>query len=181
VSIGEHPLLARAAALAILAGLIAVIWIGPVAAYLDLLNADGEALAAAQQTLEHYRALVSAAPERVPVEDKSMLLPDISDAQAIALLQESLKGAAAAAQVEIQGLQVLQTETIAGAPRIGVRLRGHADIGGLAGLLYAIEAARPLLYPDNLTIQSRSVTPQAPPASLDFQIDVSAFKSGHRA
>jgi general secretion pathway protein M len=181
VSIAQRPLLARAVALAILAGLIALLWVGPVAAYLNVLDTDGQALSAAQQTLERYRALASAAPQRVPVEDKSMLLPDISEAQAVALLQESLKGAAAAAQVDIQGLQVLQTDTFSGAPRIGVRLRGHADIGGLANLLYAIEAARPLLFPDNLTIQSRSVAPASPPSSLDFQIDVSAFKSGPRA
>jgi general secretion pathway protein M len=180
VSLVERPVVARVAALAILAGLIAVVWVGPVTAYLDLLDADGQALGTAQQTLARYRALVTAAPERAPVEDKSMLLPEISDAQAVALLQESLKGAAAAAQVEIQGLQVLQTEQFAGAPRIGVRLRGHADIGGLSSLLYAIESARPLLYPDNLTIQSRMTSPSAPPTALDFQSDVSAFKSGQR-
>jgi general secretion pathway protein M len=181
VSIADRPPISRAAALAILAGLIVLLWVGPVAAYLELLDSDDQALSAAQQTLERYSALASTTPQHVPVEDKSMLLPDISEAQAVALLQESLKGAAAAAQVEIQGLQVLQTETFSGAPRIGVRLRGHTDIGGLANLLYAIEAARPLLFPDNLTIQSRSATPAAPPSALDFQIDVSAFKSGQRA
>jgi len=180
VTLAIHRLLSRAAALAILAGIIALIWIGPVALYVDFLDANGRALATAQETLSRYRVLASAKPLDVSVEDKTLLLPDISDAQAVALLQESLKAAAAAAQVEIQGLQVLQDEPFAGAARVGVRLRGHADIGGLANLLYAIEAARPLLYADNLTVQSRSATPTTPPALLDFQIDVSAFKSGQR-
>jgi general secretion pathway protein M len=180
VRLDSRPVVARAAALAILAGLAAILWVGPISAYLDLVSNGGKELASAQQTLVRYRALANASPAALPLEDKSLLLPDISDAQAVALLQESLKGAAAASQVEIQGLQVLQSDTFPGASRIGVRIRGRADVGGLANLLYAIEAARPLLYPDNLSVQSRSVSPTTPASALDFQIDVSAFKSGQR-
>ena len=65
-----------------------------------------------------------------------------------------------------------------GSVRIGVRLRATAEIGGLERLLYAIESARPVLYPDNLQIQSHAIRPAAASSALDFQLDVSGFKSG---
>jgi hypothetical protein len=169
---------ARAGALAILLAVLGAVWLGPIAAYRDLAGGDAQRLADADATLSRYRALVGAAPEARRAADQALLLPEVSDAQAIALLQESLKGAAASAQVDIQGLQVLQRDTLAGAPRIGVRLRGRGLIAGLDRLLYAIEASRPLLYPDNLQIQAHSPGGGAAPAALDFQLDVSAFRAG---
>ena len=173
-----HTSAARAASLAILLAVLATLWIGPVAAYRDLVAADAQRLADADATLSRYRALTGAAPETRVAADQALFLPDLSDAQAIALLQESLKGAAASAQVEIQGLQVMQADTLAGAKRVGVRLRGRGLIAGLDRLLYAIEASRPLLYPDNLQIQARGPSSGAAPAALDFQLDVSAFRAG---
>lgn len=168
----------RAAALAILLALVALAWIGPVAAYRDLVDGDARRLAEADATLMRDRALADAAPATRIAADTALLLPDISDAQAVALLQQSLKGAAATAQVEIQGLQVLPADTLAGAPRIGVRLRGRGLVAGLDRLLYAIEASRPLLYPDNLQIQAHGRDAGAAPGALDFQLDVSAFRAG---
>jgi general secretion pathway protein M len=170
--------LARAAALAILLALVALVWLGPVAAYRDLVGADAQRLAEVDAMLARYRALAEAAPEAKPALDTALLLPDISEAQAVALLQESLKGAAATAQVEIQGLQVLPTDTLGGAPRVGVRLKGRGLIAGLDRLLYAIEASRPLLYPDNLQIQAHGRETGAAQGALDFQLDVSAFRAG---
>lgn len=169
---------ARAAALAILLALAAFAWIGPVAAYRDLVGADARRLADADANLTRYRTLVGAAPAATTAIDTALLLPDISDAQAIALLQEALKSAAATAQVEIQGLQVLQTDTLGGASRVGVRLKGRGVIAGLDRLLYAIEASRPLLYPDNLQIQAHGRDAGATQGALDFQLDVSAFRAG---
>ncbi len=170
--------LARAASLAILLALMALAWIGPVAAYRDLVNADARRLAEADTALARYRTLVGTAPATKTAIDTALLPADSSDAQAIALLQGSLKGAAATAQVEIQGLQVLQTDTLAGAKRVGVRLKGRGGIAGLDRLLYAIEASRPLLYPDNLQIQAHGRDAGAAQDVLDFQLDVSAFRAG---
>jgi hypothetical protein len=177
MTVAERTLLGRAAALLILVGVIAALWLGPVAAYRGLLDEDARALQAGEQKLLRYRALAGA-PAGSPreIDDKAVLFPRDSDAQELALLQESLKSAAAASAVEIQGLQVLQPETLPGAIRLGVRLKGRGDIAGLDRLLYAVEAARPLLYPDNLQIQSRASQPSAAPPPLDFQLDVSGFK-----
>jgi hypothetical protein len=92
------------------------------------------------------------------------------------LLQEAVKNSAATARIQVQGLQVLRSEAVSGATRIGVRVRGRGDIASLRSLLYAVETARPLLYPDNLQIQSHATLPDAAPSVLDFQLDISGFK-----
>jgi hypothetical protein len=163
----------RIAALLILVVLAALVWIGPVEAYRDVLSGDARRLAERNATVARDRALV-AAPETAGTIGTALLPDGMSDAQAVALMQETLKGAAATAQVEIQGLQVMQADTLGGAPRVGVRLRARGMIAGLDRLLYAIEVSRPLLYPDNLHIDAHG----GGNGALDFQLDVSAFKAG---
>jgi len=177
--IGEPALLSRAAALAILLVVLGAILVGPVTAYIDLLGGDAERLQHQEQLLQRYRELAREPPAGPPpaARGESLLFPEIPESQAVALLQEALKGAAATAQVEVQGLQVLRTEALPGSLRIGVRLRAAADIAGLNRLLYAIEAARPVLYPDNLQIQSRALRPEARSSALEFQLDVSCVKA----
>ena len=170
----DRALLARACALLILAALVLAFWLGPVGAYRALLGAGAQELAAKEQLLERYRALVEggAAQDR-GADAKTLLLPALSDAEAAAFLQETLKAAAVQAQVDIQGMQVLASETLPGVQRIGVRLRASGDMAGLDRLLYAIEQSRPMLYPDHLQVQSRALRP-----GLDFQFDVAGFKAG---
>jgi general secretion pathway protein M len=165
---------ARAAALAILFLLLALAWIGPVAAYRDVLDGDVRRLAELDAALARDRALVTAAPETQGALPAAVLLPpETSDAQAAALLQETLKAAAAAARVEVVGLQVMPADSLAGSPRVGVRLGGRGAIDALNRLIYAIEESRPMLYPDNLRIEARDRD-----GALDFQLDISAFKPG---
>lgn len=165
---------ARAAALAILLLLLALAWIGPVAAYRDLLDGDARQLAELDAALARDHALVAAAPAaKGALPAAALLPPETSDAQAAALLQETLKGAAATARIEIVGLQVMPADTLAGSPRVGLRLRGRGAMDALDRLIYAVEASRPLLYPDNLRIEARDRN-----GGLDFQLDISAFKAG---
>lgn len=184
MSPGGPMRLGRIAALSILAALLMLVWLGPVGGYLDLVSAGGEQLGLAQQTLQRYRALADTpgAQAAAPRTEIALLFPEIPDSQAAALLQETLKSAAAAAQVQIQGLQVLRADPVSGAVRIGVQVRASGDIGSLGRLLYAIEAARPALYADNLHVQSRPMQAVGQPATaaalLDFQLDVSGFKAG---
>lgn len=176
----------RLLALLILAAALAGLWAGPVSAYLDLLEGNAEATEQKTALLARYRGLVeSASAENVATSrvESDLLLPEIPDSQALAMLQERLKGLAEAAQVQIQGLQVLKLEALPGAVRVGVRVRASGDAAGLGRLLHGIEAARPVLVGDNLQIQSRMLPAAAPngtPAAtpLDFQLDVAAFKAG---
>jgi general secretion pathway protein M len=177
----DRAVLTRAGAVAILLLLIAVLWVGPVGAYFDLVGEGADAIAQKTALLQRYRALAEAAPaERGEPGrgDPSLLIPSVPEAQAVAMLQETIKNAAAAAQVQIQGLQVLRGEGEVGALRIGVRIRGTGDVAGVGRLLYAIEAARPLLYPDNLQIQSHAAAPGAQANALQFQLDIAGVKAG---
>ncbi len=177
----DRAVLARAGAVAILLLLLAVLWVGPIGAYFDMVGQGADELAQKANLLQRYRALAGDAPTQAaqpPQIDASLLIPAVPDAQAVALLQETVKAAAAAAQVQVQGLQVLRSEGEGGALKIGVRIRASGDVGSLGRLLYAIEAARPLLYPDNLQIQSHAAAPGTPPSPLQFQLDIAGFKAG---
>ena len=171
------PVLSRIAALAILAAAVVLFFIGPVAAYCDLVAANNDALAGKAAKLQRYRALVAAEPGTTAAAAPALLYPDMAESQASALLQETVKNIAAAVRVQVQGLQMLRGEAAAGATRIGVRVRASGDMASLRGLLYTIETARPVLYPDNLQIQSHATLPNAAPAPLDFQLDISGFKA----
>jgi hypothetical protein len=174
----DRAILRRVAALAILAVLIAAFWIGPFAAYLGWVGANKEELAAKSAMLRRYQALAAPESGGVSPAESALLYPEMPESQASALLQEVVKNAATATRVQVQGLQMLRSEALPGATRIGVRVRATSDIASLRGLIYAIETAQPVLYPDNLQIQSHTTTPDAAPAPLDFQLDISDFTPG---
>jgi general secretion pathway protein M len=171
----DRPILRRVAALAILAALVAAFWIGPFAAYCGWVAANREELAAKSAVLRRYQALGVPASGGVLQAEPALLYSEMPVSQASALLQEAVKNAATAARVQVQGLQMLRSEALPGATRIGVRVRATGDIASLRGLIYAIETARPVLYPDNLQVQSHATTPDAAPVPLDFQLDISGF------
>jgi general secretion pathway protein M len=167
----------RAAALAILVVLLALFCAGPLAAYCGLIGANADALATKVAVRQRYRALAAGAPSTPAPAGPALLYPDMPESQASALLQETVKNTAAAAHVQVQGLQVLRSEAANGATRIGVRVRASGDMASLRSLIYAIETARPVLYPDNLSIQSHAAAPDMARSTLDFQLDVSGFKA----
>ncbi len=173
----ERPALGRISALAILFGLIATFCVGPVVAYCGWLADNHDALATKAAMLQRYRVLAAGGAGAVASPGPALLYPEMPESQASALLQQTVKNTAAAAQAQVQGLQVLRSETLSGATRIGVRIRASGDAVSLRSLIYAIEAARPLLYPDNLSVQSHATGPDAAAGPLDFQLDISAFKT----
>ena len=177
MTIAERPAFGRAAALAILALLVALFIVGPFAAYCGLIGDNSDALADKAVRLQRYRSLATSKASLPATPGPVLLYPDMPESQATALLQETVKNTAAAAHVQVQGLQVLRSETANGATRIGVRVRASGDMASLRGLVYAIETARPVLYPDNLSIQSHPPSPGAAPSVLDFQFDILGFKA----
>jgi hypothetical protein len=177
VTLADRPAFGRISALAILAVLVALFCFGPLAAYCDLIDGNSDALAVKAALLQRYRALSSGGPSSSMPTGPALLYPDMPESQASALLQEAVKTAAATAHVQVQGLQVLRGEAAGGATRIGVRVRASGDMASLRSFVYAIETAQPVLYPDNLSIQSHATSPDAAPSSLDFQLDISGFKT----
>jgi len=178
MTLRDRQIVSRAAALAILAAIIGAVWVGPVMGYVDLLRDGAEQIATKEQFVQRYEALVgSRGPDQLAALKDPVMFPGLSDAQALATLQEAVKGLAATSHVEIQGLQILPGDSQAGLSRIGIRVRATADIDGANGLLYAIEASRPLLYVDNLQLRPQMAN-NAPTPVLDLQFDVAAFKPG---
>jgi general secretion pathway protein M len=178
MTVATAPSLGRVTALSVLALLLLAIGIGPVAGYAGLLGGNSDALAKKTALLQRYRVLAKAefAAPAPAAPQLTLLYPDMPESQATALLQETVKSTAAAAHVQVQGLQVLRGEPVPGASRIAVRIRASGNIASLRNLIYALETARPLLYPDNLQIQSHAGAPDAAAGSLDFQLDISGFK-----
>jgi len=172
-----RPSLTRIGALAILVALVAAFCTGPVAAYCDLIVANNDSLAAKSALLQRYQMLAGAAPSAAASAEPALIYPEMPESQVSALLQETVKSTAATAQIQVQGLQVLRSESMPGAVRIGVRVRASGDMASLRKLIYAIETARPVLYPDNLQIQSHAASPDAAARPLDFQLDISGFKA----
>lgn len=177
MTLAERPALGRVAALAILAALVALFCVGPLAAYCGLVADNSDALATKAALLQRYRALADSKPAAPAATGAPFIYPDMPESQASALLQETVKTIAAAAHAQVLGLQVLRGEAVSGATRIGVRVRASGDMASLRSLIYAIESARPLLYPDNLTIQSHAAAPDAAASALDFQLDIAGFKT----
>ena len=178
MSLFGYPARERAVALSLLLLVMLGLWLGPVGAYLDLVGAGSREIARQAELLQRYRTIERAPDADAPTDrddQAPIMLPAMPEAQAIARLQESVKEAAIASQVEIRSLQVLRSESLGSAGKIGVRINAAGDIGGLGRLLFALEAARPVLYADNLQIHSRPAAPGKAPQTLDVQLDVSGF------
>jgi len=172
----------RVAALGILLLVGIAVWLGPVVAYFDMLGSGAGVLARRNAVLQRYRALAAApadpAPTPRPANLPASLFPDVPEAQALALLQETVKAAAVANRVQVQSLQVLRSENVGEAAKIGVRLRAAGDVASLGRFLHAIESARPVLYPDNLQIQAPSPVQGAAAGNQEFQVEISGFRAG---
>ena len=124
MSTAGSPPRGRVAALALLGVLIAAVWVGPVNAYLDFIGAAADQISTQVELLRRYRAIVDRpAGEPKPAGGIPTMLPESPEAQAVALLQETVKNAAVASRLQIQSVQVLRSESLPGAIRIGIRIR----------------------------------------------------------
>jgi hypothetical protein len=178
----------RLAALAILAAVGTVLYAGLVVPYQDWLAASAEQADAATSLAAQYRRLAAGAGDGDAGSASAplaalLLAPDLSEAQAASLIQERLKGFAAAAGVELQGVTVLPREDAPALQRLQLRLRGTGDVAGLTRFLHAVESARPVLVVNTLRLQSRGGAPaaaggaaSAPTTPLDLQLDILAFR-----
>jgi Type II secretion system (T2SS), protein M subtype b len=166
----------RAAALAVLLLLSALVLFGLVAPYRDYLRSLAARNEAAAALVERYRDLAArgAAPAAADDALDGLLLGDLSDAQAIARLQRMVQGFATAQGLEIGGLQALPRDDGEALQRLTLRLRGSGGIAAVNAFLHAAETARPLLVVDNLRLQSRQARGDA---RLELQLDVSAFRA----
>src|SRR5262249_16214221 len=127
---GSWP--SRLAALTVLALLLALAHAGLVVPYLSYMDELDGQVATKEATLVRMRTLVATPNvQPAPSIDVALLLPDVSEAQAVGQLQDRLKRVAATNGLELQNIQVLPRADMTTVTRLGVRLRGSGDMPAL--------------------------------------------------
>ena len=158
------PLAGRLLALAILAGLCALVWAGAAQPLLDRFAGYRDTVAQAEEQLPRLRRLAAMAPsleaelariERDPTA-RTRQLTGANDALAAADLQNRLGRIAAANAVVLRSTQILPPEEEEGFRRIAVRVALEGDTPALLKILRGLETAPTLLFVDNLEIRARS-------------------------
>ena len=158
------PLAGRLLALAILAGLCALVWAGAAQPLLDRFAGYRDTVAQAEKQLPRLRRLAAMAPsleaelariERDPTA-RTRQLTGANDALAAADLQNRLGRIAAANAVVLRSTQILPPEEEEGFRRIAVRVALEGDTPALLKILHGLETAPTLLFVDNLEIRARS-------------------------
>jgi general secretion pathway protein M len=158
------PAASRLLALAVLAGLLALTWVGGAQPLLDVFASYREAVTFADEQLPRLRALAAKTPalkaELARIEsDPSARTRQISgnnDALAAADLQNRVGRLAAANDMVLRSTQILPPEDQEGYRRIAVRVALEGDTPALLKLLYSLETAQTLLFVDNMEIRARS-------------------------
>jgi general secretion pathway protein M len=170
------PWLSRAAALLLLAAALAAayVWIvGPIAAaYAD----TAAAIADTRELLERYDRLAAsrasleaqlAAIEQKP-DTAAYYLDGATDALAAASLQARVTALVEGSGATLLSIQTLTTTEDRGLRRVAIRLQMTSAIAPLVRVLHGLETGVPLLFVDNLEVQSQAAPqtePDAAPAS----------------
>lgn len=189
------PLAGRLLALAILAGLCALFWMGLAQPLFDIFGGYRETVAQADDQLPRLRRLAAAAPslraeltriERDP-SARTRQLSGGGDALAAADLQNRLGRIAAANNVVLRSTQILPAQEEEGFRRIAVRVALEGDTAALLKILHSLETAPTLLFIDNLEVRARSGGRVArrrtqnaapPPNLLLIRLDLAGYIAG---
>jgi general secretion pathway protein M len=158
------PLASRLLALAILAGLSVIVWLGMAQPLLGLFAGHRETVAQAEEQLPRLRGLAAMAPmleaelariERDPTA-RTRQLSGGGDSLAAADLQNRLGKIAAANGIVLRSTQILPPQEEEGFRRIAVRVALEGGTPALLKILHGLETAPTLLFVDNLEIRARS-------------------------
>jgi general secretion pathway protein M len=170
------PWLSRAAALLLLAAVL-------VAGYLWIVEpittayADTEtAIADTQALVERYDRLAATRPaleaQLTAIEQKpdtaAYYMRGATDALAAAALQARVTTLVEGSGASLLSIQTLTSTEDKGLRRIAIRLQMTAEIGPLVRVLHGLETGIPLLFVDNLELQSQNapaIEPDAAPPS----------------
>jgi general secretion pathway protein M len=165
------PWLSRAAALLLLATALAAVYIwivAPIAAAYARTDADiaetrelvdrYDRLAAARPSLEAQLAAIAQKPDTA-----AYYLIGATDALAAAALQARVTALVEQSGATLLSIQTLATTEERGLRRVAIRLQMTAETSPLVRVLYGLEAGIPLLFVDNLELQSQA----APAVDLD--------------
>jgi general secretion pathway protein M len=167
------PWLSRVVALLLLAAVLAAayVWIvGPIAsAYADTeaaiadtreLLARYDRLAASRPSLEAQLAAIEQKPDTA-----AYYLDGATDALAAASLQARVTALVEGSGATLLSIQTLTTTEDRGLRRVAIRLQMTAEIGPLVRVLHGLETGVPLLFVDNLEVQSQAAAAIEPDAA----------------
>jgi general secretion pathway protein M len=158
------PLAGRLLALAILAGLCALVWLGVAQPLLGLFAGYRETVVQAEEQLPRLHGLAAMTPtlkaelariERDPTA-RTRQLSGGGDSLAAADLQNRLGRIAAANGIVLRSTQILPPKEEEGFRRIAVRVALEGGAPALLKILHGLETAPTLLFIDNLEIRARS-------------------------
>ena len=167
------PWLSRAAALLLLAVVLAVayVWIvEPIAAaYANTEAAIADTrdlverydrLAAARTSLEAQLAAIEQKPDTA-----AYYLSGATDALAAASLQARVTALVEGSGATLLSIQTLTSTEDGGLRRVAIRLQMTAEIAPLVRVLHGLESGIPLLFVDNLELQSQAAPAIEPDAA----------------
>lgn len=160
------PLMSKAAAIALTAGalfLLYIMLVSPVAHRLDALH---EKIADQRQILGRFVELIDTAGVDTAAEDAGLkslnfvILPGHTEQIKAASLQARLTKAADDVGIRIASLAIIPARSVEGVRLVGVDVQFQADLARLHELLLGLETKRPLVIVEALHIS------QAPDASV---------------
>jgi hypothetical protein len=157
------PALGRAAALALLLALIAVLYLGIAMPIVYAYQSIGTDTTQLQDQLRRYQRASGDRTQRqaelAALEHRSSaadgFLQGANDTLVAVQIQNRLKSLADAAHAELRSTQVLPAQDEGALRRISVRGQFSTTMGGALQIFHGLEAQYPLLFVDNLDIRAR--------------------------
>ena len=190
-SVKLPPAVSRATALAILVGLIAVLYLGIAKPIVDAYRSIGTDTAQLQDQLRRYQragsdraqrqAELAALAQHASAADG--FLQGANDTLVAAQIQNRLKALADATHAELRSTQVLPAQDEGALRRISVRGQFATNTAGALQIFHALEAQYPLLFIDNLDIRARQGAREirgrgsdtGDSDALDLQFDIAGY------
>ena len=99
-----------------------------------------------------------------------------TDSSAAALLQSHLQSVLESSSAQLISVEALQNETRDSYRTVSLRAQFTTGHEGLRQILFALEAGRPVVFLDNITVSARSVRAFGVERPLDVQVDLTAFR-----
>lgn len=165
----------RLAALALLAALVGLAWLGvarPVAGHFaGLVERRDEAARSARAFAER----LGRAPAAEPGPPEGLVHRGLSPALLSAELQGRAARVAQSHGGEVLSTAALEPEEAEGALRVPVRLDADLTVEALAGFLHAVETTLPVLHVDALEVRRDGRPEPGEPARLSARVTLSAY------
>jgi general secretion pathway protein M len=187
------PMVSRGAALAILAGIAAVLYFGIAAPLLNEYGAIHDSIAQLQDRVQRYqrvardlaprRAELAALKRRQSAQDG--FLQGANDTLIAVQIQNRLKALADQTRSELRSTQVLPPQDEGKLRRISVRGQISTTVPGALSIFYGLESADPLLFIDNVDMRARPQSyrnrnEDAHTGLIDMQFDIYGYTRGSK-